>query len=301
MLSELKDMPVLVTGAGGFIGYHLVAELLAQGAQVHAVLRPGSTTKRLANLAVRPQTHHLDVTETEQIEALVDEIRPRIVYSLAVSRINDDPDALFQTNVAASLALMEACRHPEFSRFVTIGSSLERSDLRTTPYARSRHQAAVRLRGQAKEQGIAYTHLRTYYVYGPSQAENKLIPRALQSLKKGVSLPVASSESRKDFVHVSDVVRACIAAAHAQTPSYITADIASGEQWRVTDVLRVLQELSHTSIPTHQDSTMARIWDDEGQHIDLDPARELLGWAPEITLRDGLQGLLSAEAVGHDV
>jgi UDP-glucose 4-epimerase len=291
---------VLVTGAGGFIGSHLIADLIARGAAVHAVLRPGSAAPRFKALDLHPRIHHADVAEGGTVPDLVSNLRPDFVFNLAVCRANDAPDTLHRTNVTAVLSLLEACRYPGFRRFVTIGSSLEQQandpGAPATPYALSRACAAVLLRERAGPLGVPLTHLRTCYVYGPLQEAGKLIPMALRISGTATSLPLAPDNLGKDFVHVRDMVRACIAAALSDSPGYAVADIATGQAWSARDVVCLLEQLTGEPILTHPDTTMMRAWDRQRWQTDLNPARELLGWEPRITLQEGLRDLVADRA-----
>ena len=299
MLSELGNLSVLVTGAGGFIGSHLIASLIASGAVVHAVLRPGSSAPRFKALGLRPSIHHADIADIGSVPDLVSKLRPDVVINLAVCRENDAPHMIHQTNVIAALAMLEACQYPGFRRFVTIGSSLERlvdgAGVSGSPYALSRTRAATLMREQAVELGIHLTHLRTYYVYGPLQEARKLIPSALRTAGTKTSLPLAPDNLSKDFVHVRDLTRACIAAVLSDRPGYTVADIASGQEWSARAVIGLLEQATGKSIQTHPDNTMARAWDRGSWETDPDPARDLFGWEPRISLREGLRELVAME------
>ncbi|KPA21407.1 dTDP-4-oxo-6-deoxy-D-allose reductase [Shimia sp. SK013] len=295
MQFDVRNASVLVTGAGGFIGSHLIAALLARGATVHAVLRPGSPAVRFQTLKLRPIIHHVDVTKVDETADLVDRLRPDVVFNLAVCRATECPRSLRQTNETAAESLLSACTHAGFRRFVSIGSSLEQQaeDQTATAYARSRAAAATKLRVLAKQLDIPLTHLRTYYVYGPLQDEGKLIPSALRAAETSESLPLAQNNFRKDYVYVSDVVRACFAAVVSDSPPYTEADIATGQQWSVQDVVCLLENLTGRPIPTRADPAMTRSWDRPDWNTDLAPARNLLGWEPQITLQQGLADLVA--------
>lgn len=301
MWSDATIRSVLVTGAGGFVGCHLIANFLNRGVTVHAILRPGSATPRFSALGLRPVIHHADVTDDDRVPDLVRSLRPDAVFNLAVCRDNTSPTTLQQTNVTAALSLLEACQYPGFCKFVTIGSSLEKqaTGVDATPYALSRVRAATHLRERACALGVPLTHLRTNYVYGPLQDADKLIPTALRIAGSERSLPLAPDNLTKDFVHVRDVARACVAAVQSVRPGYAVADIVTGQEWSARAVVGLLEQLTGKTIRTHFDPTMARAWDREGWQTDPDPARALLGWAPSISLWEGLRELV-AEGAHHE-
>lgn len=292
---DVSRSSVLVTGAGGFIGSHLVAALRKKGATVHAVLRPQSSLTRLEALQARSVVHRADVTDVDQMSNLVDRLRPEIVFNLAVSRASDNPLELRDTNETAAVSLLSACDYPGFRRFVSIGSSLERqaNELGATAYARSRAVAADRLKSEATRLVIPLTLLRTFYVYGPLQDSTKLIPTALRAAGTDQTLPLVGNDAKKDFVHVRDLVRACIASVSGNSPQYAEADIASGEQWSAQDVIGLLADLSGKPIQTNAAPEMIRKWDRPEWETDLTPAWDLLGWRPQVTLREGLQDLIT--------
>jgi UDP-glucuronate 4-epimerase len=123
--------PILVTGAAGFIGFHLSRQLLALGCRVlgiddlNAYYDPALKQARLDLLAAHPlfEFRRLDLADQDAVAALFAGIRPRRVLHLAaqagVRHSLADPGAYARSNLAGFLSILEGCRHAEVDHLVT--------------------------------------------------------------------------------------------------------------------------------------------------------------------------------------
>lgn len=299
MLSDLAGRKILLTGAGGFIGSHLAAALSHMEADLHVVLRPETNRKRLESLGVYPKVLSADLTDEVQVARYVAQVKPELVFHLAACREEDDWKALVEMNVSAPMALLSACDHAEFRRMVTLGSSLEfvatLDECAPSAFAASRMAGAVLIRQRAQDLGVPLTHLRVGYVYGPLQKPDKLIPTAIRSARNGDPMSVAPDQFRRQYVHVSDVVRACLLAATTSQPDYARADIASYDEWSPNQIIDLVGEIMKAPIQASVDEASARAWDRERWSANPATAERLFGWTPEIDLRQGLNGLVDGE------
>ncbi|PWV99058.1 nucleoside-diphosphate-sugar epimerase [Hoeflea marina] len=302
--SDLSGRAVLVTGANGFIGAHLTAALLQAGADVHAMVRAGSSMDRLDRLQTAPRIVGVDLTDHAATRDAVHRIRPEFVFHLAVSRQTGDWDRLLAVNVAGAMNLLRASGEIDCRRFVSLGSALERIDPATgtaaNDYGASRAAAGILLRQHAREHRIPLACLRTDYVYGPLQGEGKLIPTALRHAARGSAMPLAPSTARRDYVHVSDVVSACRHAAQAHQPDQFSAEIATGRLWSVAEVIALVAELTGADLRTEPGSAPARAWDTHRGQPDTETASPLPGWSATMDLRAGLLDLISHDRSGRE-
>lgn len=294
---DLKGETVLVTGANGFIGAHLTAALLQAGADVHAMVRSGSSLDRLNHLQAAPHVVPVDLTDHAMVHDAVQKVRPKYVFHLAVSRQSADWAALLATNLDGALNLLRACGAVGVCRFITLGSSLDQIDPETgravNAYGASRAASGILLKHYAAAFQIPLAYLRTFYVYGPLQSRNKLIPTALRHAANGSPMPVSPCDSRRDYVHVSDVVSACLRATQIETPHQVSADIATGFKWSVQDVVSLVAELKGVDVKTCPQTRLTRAWDTNSDQSDTGRARALLGgWCAKTDLRAGVLDLI---------
>ena len=121
---------VLVTGASGFIGSFVAEALLAQGAEVHALLRPGSSLRWLERVRGAVRVQRADLADPEGLRRVARAARPEVVFHLAAAGVTDvgvDPVVAVRVNVEGTLNLLSAL-DGAYRAFVNTGTCLEYGD-----------------------------------------------------------------------------------------------------------------------------------------------------------------------------
>jgi nucleoside-diphosphate-sugar epimerase len=290
----------LVTGAGGFVGAHLAARLAADGWDVVATVRPGGSADRLRGLAV--DVLPVDLTDPAAVAATVSAARPDVAFHLAAARARAtaaERAATAAVNTASGLHLVEAL--PATCRAVVrLGSSTE--------YAESPHpmaeDAPLRPRGffgatkaagslllaaAAAERGVRAVVLRAFQVYGPHDQPVRLVPTVLRAAASGDVVPLTQAGQRRDWVHVDDVVEACLLAAAADDlPPGQVLNVGTGVQTANEEMVAVAERVTGRPIRTAVGAHAGRSWDAPSWVCDPTAARLLLGWQPRTDLAAGL-------------
>ncbi|CAN5826777.1 GDP-mannose 4,6-dehydratase [soil metagenome] len=314
-------MRVLVTGGGGFVGQHLLRELLAAG---HAVTggSPDPAPPRQGALSaeerLRVQWLPLDVTSDASVARVVDAVQPEWVFHLAaqssVSASFTDPLATWEVNATGTLRLLEALERLDLSEVrVLVVSSAEvygrvpeaeqpiaemRPLAPVTPYGASK-AAAEMAALQANARGrVSVVITRSFNHFGPGQEEHFALPSFASQLVRirrggGESvLKVGNLEVRRDLLDVRDVVRAYLRLMTDASSGQVY-NVCSGEAHLLSKLVEELVALSGTGARIEVDPERFRPVD-----IPLlagDPSRiHSLGWRPEIPLRQTLSDLLEA-------
>lgn len=293
----------MVTGAAGFIGAALAHRLVRDGLAVTLVVADGSDLWRVEELQDDAAIEYVDLRDAEEVQALVRRCRPELIFHLAAHGAYSWQRSLprmLDTNVGGFVNLAEAAVGADVQALVSAGSSSEYGLKDHAPeehelpepnsaYAFTKASATLFGGWIARARGAAITTLRLYSAYGPWEDPRRLVPTLLTDGLDGRLPPLADPRIGRDFVHVDDVVEAFVLAAGAAQPGEgAVYNIGSGVQTtlrELVDVARGLLEL--TDEPTWG-SFPDRAWDTDVWVADARQARADLGWAPALSLSDGL-------------
>ncbi|MEQ9230681.1 MAG: NAD(P)-dependent oxidoreductase, partial [Cyclobacteriaceae bacterium] len=199
-----SDLTVLVTGANGFIGRHLILELLNRGYAVIAGVREASNVQRIQDLPV--EIVRLNYLDQDSLRDKLQETRPDFIIHNAGITVGKQETDYFLGNTESTRNLLKASTEIGLSKFVYISSLAARGpgknpqDSPVSPYGKSKLEAetAVRL------SGIDFTIIRPTAVYGPGDSAFDPI---FAWANRGVILQLGSASRKLTFIHVSDLSR----------------------------------------------------------------------------------------------
>lgn len=299
-------MKVLVTGAGGFVGANLAANLAGAGHEVVAWVRPGSPTWRLDHLQGTLKVAAVDLLDDSEIDAGVRSVRPDWIFHLAAHGAYSwqrDAERIMQTNLVATVRLLAACQRHGFSAFVNAGSSSEygfqshapREDELPEPnsdYAVMKAAATLHCRFVAQRDDLHVVTLRLYSVYGPWEEPGRLMPTLVARGLEGRLPPLVSPDTPRDFVSVRDAERAFLCAAQrTDVERGSVFNIGSGRQTTLREVVEVARKTMGVNEEPQWGTEPKRSWDAAVWVADPQRAREQLGWSAEDDLPTGFAHL----------
>ena len=298
-----ESTKVLVTGGAGFIGSHLVNGLLDNGHSVAVV--DDLSSGQLRNLDHRATFYHAPIND-QRVKQIIQREGPEIIFHLAaqssVRQSTLDPVTDADSNVLGTIRLLDAAASEGVEKIVfssTGGAIYGNPDTipcdentpvnPLTPYALSKYVSELYLELFYRTYGLQYTILRYANVYGPGQDPNGeagVIAIFAGLMLRGRSPNIyGDGKQERDFVYVSDIVEANLAAMYRGDGRIY--NIGSGEPVTINRICSLLQEC--TELDQKPVYRPRRAGDVLKIALDHSRATRELGWEPKIPLEEGLR------------
>jgi UDP-glucose 4-epimerase len=305
-LASLSQSRVLVTGASGFIGSHLTKRLVAEGAEVHAVTPAVSSVypERLLDLRSSIVLHEANITDRSAMDALAKIVKPSIVFHLAaythVGKSWQRVDECVQTNVQGTVSLLQALDSVGYDRFVNTGTSEIYGDIEVpfredanvnpnSPYSVSKYAAERFCRMFRQGHGWPIVLVRPFNAYGPAQSPDRIIPETIVRALRKQELKTTSGKQTREFNYVSDLVDGFVLAGTVPDIEGELINLGGGEEIAIRDVVTTVLDVMGNPITAEIGALPDRPTEIWRMFCDSTKARELLGWKPKHTLREGLE------------
>jgi dTDP-glucose 4,6-dehydratase len=315
-------MRVLVTGAGGFIGSHLVELLLREGYQVRALARYngrgdfGHLSKVPEVLRLKLEVKLGDVTDPFLLRSLVMDcdIVMHLAALIGIPYSYLAPASYVATNISGTLNVLEACRHANTPRvIVTSTSEVYGTAIYTpineehplqgqSPYSASKIAADKLAESFFRSFDLPVVTLRPFNTYGPRQSARAIIPTVFaQALSGHSEIKIGNLSAERDLTFVSDTARAFLLAATAKGIEGQTIHFGQGSAVSVGDLTVLCLKVADSRARIVTVEQRLRPEKSEVGLLLCDPtkAKKILGWRPEVSLEEGLR--VTAEYVARNL
>jgi len=291
-------MKVLVTGGAGFIGSHLV-ENLVENNTVLVIDNLDEGNKEYID--DKAEFKEVDIRDQEKIDNIVKQFSPDIIYHLAAYNDAmgslDDTEEAINTNIQGTVNLLEASIDNDVDKIVYASSgglsygepeevpTSESANLEPVyPYGVSKTSATMFIKDYSRRKNLEYAVCRLGSVYGP-RANGGVIKNFFEKIEQN-ERPIiyGNGTQTRDFVHVKDVVTGIRKAAKDGNGVY---NLGTGTQISVSKLLEEIADLTNKEIkPIHKER-----WEGDIDlcELSIEKAEDDLGWKPEISLEKGLK------------
>ena len=303
-------MRVLVTGASGFIGSHVVEELLSRGYEVRVFLRYNSTGY-IGNLSKLPpgllqevEMYWGDIRDFTSVARAVKGVEAvlHLAAQISVPYSFQNPIDFAMNNVVGTTNVLKASLDAGVRKFIHVstseifgGSDAPLSEdsprLPRSPYAASKVGADAMVKSFYYSYGLNTLTVRPFNTYGPRQSLRALIPWIILQALKGDTVRLGNLKPRRDFTYVKDTARALVLALEANTEGGDEINLGVGRSYSVLEVVEVVGRVLGKELKVVQDESLVRPTRMEVFNLISDnrKAREVLGWEPQVPLEEGIR------------
>jgi NAD dependent epimerase/dehydratase len=312
---EYAGKKVVVTGAGGFVGSHLVEELVNAGARVTALVHYNARSD-IGNLA------HIPTAARDATEIVFGDVRDpflvqRVVKSqdvvfhlaalIGIPYSYHAPQSYVQTNIDGTLNVVQASLEAGVGRVVHTSTSEvygtaqyvpidEKHPLHPqSPYAASKVGADSMAQSYFLSFGLPVATIRPFITFGPRQSARAVIPTILSQLvSKQKSLRIGSLSPIRDFTFVKDLVRAFLLIGEEEKAVGTVTNVGTGKGVTIQEIVDCCCEITgaHPQIEVDDDRIRPEQSEVERLVCDNSRAAAILNWKPQHSLEHGLQATL---------
>lgn len=314
-LGAYRGKKVLVTGAGGFIGSHLTEACADLGARVTALVHyNGSGSWGFLDQLPASKREQInvvagDIQDNEVVRELVrgQEIVFHLAALIAIPYSYVAPRSYVRTNIEGTINVLEAVRSEGVARLVhtstseVYGTALERPIAEThplqgqSPYSASKIAADKLAESYHRSFGVPVITVRPFNTFGPRQSARAFIPTIICQALTADSVKLGALDPRRDMTFVDDTVDGFLRAGLASGVDGEVINLGTGRTQSIGDVASRILCLMGGDLPIISDEARVRPKESEVMELVSDNRRagRLLGWAPHVTLDDGLMRTIS--------
>ncbi len=309
---NLLNKRVLVTGAGGFIGSHLIEELVEKGCKVRAFVHYNSFN-------FWGWIDCLDKNVKDSVEVFAGDVRDPygvkkamrdcdVVFHLAaligIPYSYHSPDTYVDTNIKGTLNILQAARELGVEKLIHTSTSEvygtaqfvpiteEHPVNPQSPYAATKAGADFLALSFYRSFNLPVAVIRPFNTYGPRQSARAVIPTIIIQIASGKTrMKLGSLYPTRDLVYVKDTVKGFISVAESDNSISKAINIGSNFEISVGELTNLIAKLMSVEIEVETDERRQRPQKSEVERLwtDNKKARELLGWSPKFALEEGLK------------
>jgi len=295
--------PILVIGAGGFLGTNLFRTILKFRSDVYGTTH-SYTSWRLDGL---PTHHfiHLDLLSQTSIQDVMERVRPATIFncsSYGAYSFEANSDRIHRTNYLSTIQLLELCGRFQVKAYVHAGSSSEyglnciapSEDSPLIPdshYAVSKAATTQALAYFGKVRGLPCINLRLYSLYGPYEDSSRLIPALANKVIQGELPPFVNQSISRDFIYIDDAVEAFITVATKILDANFgeSYNVGTGIKTTIKDLANLTRVQFGIANQPEFSSMPQRNWDHQDWYSDPSRMREHFQWEAKTSLDKGLE------------
>ena len=297
-------MKILVTGADGFIGSHVVETLVKSGHDVRAFVLYNSFNSwgwlDESDKAIRDSIDIFagDIRDPHGVDKAVEkqEVILNLAALIAIPYSYHSPDTYIDTNIKGTLNILQAARRHGVKRVVQTSTSEvygtaqyipidEKHPLHPqSPYAASKVGADQLALSFHASFDVPVGILRPFNTYGPRQSARAVIPTIISQLANKSNVKLGSLSPTRDFSFVQDTANGFLAAAQSDAIVGQTINLGSGFEISIKETAETIAKLMNTKLELVDDEQRVRPENSEVErlHASIEKAKTLLGWQPEL-------------------
>ena len=306
-LSQLKDKEVLITGGCGFIGSEIVKQLSLIGANVTILDNLSSGKEKYIKKFPNVKLIIGDLVDDDLVKDVVKN-KEYIINTAALPFIPDSfhiPKKFFEVNVNGTINMaLATIKEKKAKRFVHISSSEIYGTAKYTPMDENHPTtpqstyAVSKLAGERvvftmhKEHNFPAVIIRPFNSFGPNITQPYIIPEIISQIERSDVIKLGNLNAKRDLTYVSDTANGIILSLVKEGIVGEVINIGSQRSYSIKDLVYLISDIMGKKVSIEIESSRFRPYDVDTLICNYERANKILGWKPEVTVREGLKNTI---------
>jgi CDP-paratose synthetase len=291
-------MKIILTGATGFLGTHLLSDLLHRNHQVLIAKRASTNMSSLSHRFGKLEAWNVEGDELENMFRLHPNIDVIVHAATDYGRDDSTPTSTFWANEVFPIKLLELAMKYKTALFINIDTFFNTNKAvydHLGAYALSKRHFQEWGLHCANAGKVGFTNLRLFHLYGPGDGLEKFVPAMTRRCLAGETINLSSGEQKRDFIHVNDVVSAIAAVLKAELvrgSNYHHYDIGTGKSITIKEFMETLQRVCSSGAKLNFGALPTRKAEFQDSCANINELN-MLGWRPKVGLQKGIESVIA--------
>lgn len=302
METNFKNQKVLITGANGFIGSHMVQRMVNEEARVSIFVRDSSDLWRLDDVKKDVDIYRIDLRDRELVDYSVKKIKPDFIFHMGAYGVDARQKDFFvaaHTNIIGTMNLLNAMKDIGCKKFINTGTCMEygnnqeiiQEDSYLMPdsiYGSTKASATIIAHQMAANYNIDLVTLRPFGVFGEKEGSHKFFPYIILSILENKVVNLTPCEQYRDYCYIENVIDGFVLAAQNDEIKNEIFNIGSGDINKLKFYVDMIyKEMRSNKSPNYGAFSYREneVW---RQQPDTSKIKKLLKWEPKISLAEGV-------------
>jgi len=302
-LGSFDGKKVLITGANGFLGSHILDRMIEQKSDLSVIVREGSDLWRIEDQLGNFDIYYADIRDSYAVCNCIRKIKPEIVFHMAAYGVDSSKNHMYQAidiNILGTVNLLHALSKTGCEKFMNTGTSMQYGNKEVlidensnyTPnniYGSTKAASTILAHQIAADMDIDVTTIIPFGIFGEKEGSHKLFTQVILSILNHKEVNLTTCLQKRDYCYVENIVDGFLTAAMTRETRGMTLNIGSGIALPLKHYVELIAEKIDMDAKLNYGALEYRKNDLWNPQVDIRKIKEVLNWYPAISLEEGIE------------
>jgi len=294
---------VLITGANGFLGSHILERMIEYNAELSIILRESSDLWRIEKQLGNFNIYYADIRDLDAVSSCISKIKPEIVFHMAAYGVDSRKNNIYEAigiNILGTVNLLHAVSKTGCEKFINTGTSMQygnkegtvNEDANYTPnniYGSTKAASTILAHQIADDMDIDITTIIPFGVFGEKEGSHKFFPEVILSILNHREVNLTPCLQQRDYCYVENIIDGFLMAAKTNKTRGMTLNIGSGKTFPLKYYVELIIEKMNMDAKINYGALEYRKNDLWNPQVNIEKIKDAINWYPEVSIEEGIE------------